>query len=368
MPDGTQLPFLALFVLTITWIGPESTVNDGQWQWYFAAAAAACCCCAAAVAKKAKDAEKAKADKERSEKIQKWVDSMTMDDVVWDDDEAKWILIGSQAKNQKTHLQSIKGAAPALLTVPALKKFCVKHQIGNYKNLDKYGMCKLIVGAKKAQNLQNDMYPTEGGADEDAQTKKSSSSKKKKAKKNKATKPTCVKSEGTFYRFLLAFFAQDMRPYVIKLGHQPTKNDLDSHRILHYGIFNKLAKVYNDSEHEDLETLPTHDDFYINSNVANDVPSKFDILTAEDMSDVFHYLNFWYKNRMRRCLRSGSHDMYVNFVRDLPFLFLYWTLQQDGPIEIQNLTMPESPGGRPYRKWVQCQSSKEEGYEKPKTS
>jgi len=176
--------------------------------------------------------------------------------------------------------------------------------------------------------------------DEDAQTEKSSSSSSKK-KKAKATKPTFVKSEGTIYRFLLAFFAQDMRPYVIELGHQPTKNDLDSHRILHYGIlFNKLAKVYNDSEREDLETLSTHDDFYINSNVANDVPSKFDILTAEDMSDVFQYLNFWYKNRMRRCLRSGSHDMYANFVRGLPFLFLYWTLQQDGPIEIQNLAMP----------------------------
>jgi hypothetical protein len=38
--------------------------------------------------------------------------------------------------------------------------------------------------------------------------------KKKKAKKNKATKPTFVKSEGTFYRFLLAFFVQDKRPYV----------------------------------------------------------------------------------------------------------------------------------------------------------
>jgi hypothetical protein len=106
---------------------------------------------AAAVAKKAKDADKAKVDRERSEKIQKWVDSTTMDDVVWDDDEAKWILIGSQAKNQKTCLELIKGTAPALLAVPALKKFCVKLQIGNYKNLDKYGMCKHIVGAKKAR-------------------------------------------------------------------------------------------------------------------------------------------------------------------------------------------------------------------------
>jgi TPP-dependent indolepyruvate ferredoxin oxidoreductase alpha subunit len=78
---------------------------------------------AAAAAKKAKDAEKAKADKERSEKIQKWVESTTMDDVVWDDDEDIRILIdGSQAKNQKTRLQSIKGAAPALLMVPVLKK------------------------------------------------------------------------------------------------------------------------------------------------------------------------------------------------------------------------------------------------------
>jgi hypothetical protein len=56
---------------------------------------------AAAVAKKAKDAEKAKADKERSEKIQKWVESTTMDDVVWDDDEDIRILIGSQVKNHR---------------------------------------------------------------------------------------------------------------------------------------------------------------------------------------------------------------------------------------------------------------------------
>jgi hypothetical protein len=206
--------------------------------------------------------------------------------------------------------------------------------------------------------------------DEDAQTEKSSSSsKKKKAKKNKATKSTFVKSEGTFYRFLLAFFAQDMRPYVIELGHQPTKNDLDSHRILHYGIlFNKLAKVYNDSEREDLETLSTHDDSYINSNVANDVPSKFDILTAEDMSDVFQYLNFWYKNRMRRCLRSGSHDMYANFVRGLHFYFCTGPCSKTGPSRFRTSRCLVSPGGRPYRTRVQCQSIKEEGYEKPKTS
>jgi hypothetical protein len=36
----------------------------------------------AAAAKKAKDAEKAKANKEKHEKIQKWVDSMTMNYVV----------------------------------------------------------------------------------------------------------------------------------------------------------------------------------------------------------------------------------------------------------------------------------------------
>jgi hypothetical protein len=175
-----------------------------------------------------------------------------------------------------------------------------------------------------------------------------------------------VKGEGTFYHFLLAFFAQDMRPYLIKLGHQLTKNDLDSHGILHYGIFNKLAKVYNDSEHEDLETLPTHDEFYINSNVANDVPSKFDILTAEDMSDVFHYLNFWYKNRMQQCLRSGLHDMYVNFVHDLPFLFLYWSLQQDGHIEIQNLTMPNLLEGTHIKSESSANHPKKKGTKNPK--
>jgi hypothetical protein len=78
---------------------------------------------AAAVAKKAKDAEKAKADKERSEKIQKWVESTTMDDVVWDDDEDIRILIGSQAKNQKTRLQRLKAQHQLCLWYqPVLKK------------------------------------------------------------------------------------------------------------------------------------------------------------------------------------------------------------------------------------------------------
>jgi len=48
------------------------------------------------------DADKAKAaDKERSEKIQKWVGSTTMDDVVWDDDEDKRIVIGSHKPRTK---------------------------------------------------------------------------------------------------------------------------------------------------------------------------------------------------------------------------------------------------------------------------
>jgi hypothetical protein len=61
--------------------------------------------------------------------------------------------------------------------------------------------------------------------------------------------------------------------------------------------------------------------------------------------------------------------VYVNFVRDLAFLFLYWTVQQDGPIEIQNLAMPHLSRRAPVSNASPvCQSSKEEGYEKPKTS
>jgi hypothetical protein len=63
------------------------------------------------------------------------------------------------------------------------------------------------------------------------------------------------------------------------------------------------------------------------------------------MSEIIDFLNFHFKARMAKCKLSGNHDRFANFVRDRPYLFLYWELQQDGPIEIQNMAIPELPDG-----------------------
>lgn len=263
-----------------------------------------------------------------------------MDDVVWDDNEAKMITLSTGAKKKTTRLQKIKDLTPTQLTVPHLKKFCVKHQIGGYKNQDKPAICELIVEAKKAQNLQNIMYPTNGGGDTSTATDTGSSKKKKKKKekkkkKNKSTKPACVKSEGTWYRFLLTLFLQELRPYVTKLGLQPTKNDLDKRRIPHFEVFNKMANIFNDADRNDLKHLPNRHEYWTNCEVAHDIPSDFDDgLTAEEMAEIFDCLNYWYAFCMRKCRKSGNHDRFENFAGGRPYLFLYWQLQQDGPIEL----------------------------------
>jgi hypothetical protein len=63
------------------------------------------------------------------------------------------------------------------------------------------------------------------------------------------------------------------------------------------------------------------------------------------MSEIIDFLNFNFKARMAKCKLSGNHDRFANFIRNRPYLFLYWELQQDGPIEIQNMAIPELPDG-----------------------
>jgi hypothetical protein len=53
------------------------------------------------------------------------------------------------------------------------------------------------------------------------------------------------------------------------------------------------------------------------------------------MSDVFSLSQLLVQEQDAAVLEIWfASYVYANFVRDLPFLFLYWTLQQDGPIEI----------------------------------
>jgi len=113
---------------------------------------------AAAAAEKLK-VKKAK-EKEKQEKIQKWIDGTTLDDAVVDD--SSKIQVGREP-NQTTTLVSIKGADIKSLSVSHLRKFCVQHRIGGYKDKTKLETCQIIVAAVKAKNLDSDMYPEDFG-------------------------------------------------------------------------------------------------------------------------------------------------------------------------------------------------------------
>jgi hypothetical protein len=112
-------------------------------------------------AERAKKAKEKQEKKEKDEEIKVFVNSVSLDDVIWDDDESKSILMGKSAPGEKkTKLQSIKGKHPKNLPVPVLKKLCTHFQIGGYKNADKADMCELIVKAAKTKNLKHQMYPS----------------------------------------------------------------------------------------------------------------------------------------------------------------------------------------------------------------
>jgi hypothetical protein len=163
-------------------------------------------------AERAKKAKEKQEKKEKDEGIKVFVNSVSLDDVIWDDDESKSILIGKSAQGEKKmKLQSIKCKHPKNLPVPVLKKLCTHFQIGRYKNADKADMCELIVKAAKTKNLKHQLYPSGNANTTNTNTDGKKKSKKKGKKKSKATKPKCVTKEGTYYRAILKF-AQDLRP------------------------------------------------------------------------------------------------------------------------------------------------------------
>jgi hypothetical protein len=155
-------------------------------------------------AERAKKAKEKQEKKEKDEAIKVFVNSVSLDDVIWDDNESKSILIGKSAQGEKKmKLQSIKGKHQKNLPVPVLKKLCTHFQIGGYKNADKADMCELIVKAAKTKNLKHQMYPSSNANTTNTNADGKKKSKKKGKKKSKATKPKCVTKEGTYYRAIL---------------------------------------------------------------------------------------------------------------------------------------------------------------------
>jgi hypothetical protein len=149
---------------------------------------------------KAERAKKAKEKQQKDDDIKTFLNSLSLDDVIWDDDESKSIFIGKLAQGEKKmKLQSIKSKHPKNRTVPVLKKLCTHFQIGAYKNANKAAICELIVKVDKTKNLKHQMYLSGNSNTTDSRVDgKKKAKKKDKKKKSKGTKPKCATKEGTF--------------------------------------------------------------------------------------------------------------------------------------------------------------------------
>jgi hypothetical protein len=180
----------------------------------------------------------------------------------------------------------------------------------------------------KAKNLDAIMYPNDfGGATVTAMndgTENETASTKKK-KKDKKSKPAAIQQEGTFYRVIVTYFLQDVRPYVIKLGSQPNKSALDKRELLHQPIFDKLAEVYNDESRNDLKSLPYTHEMYAKCNVHANIPSKFDPLTARDISESLDFINYHYRISMQNCSAQS--------LRKRPMLHLWHFSVENMPLK-----------------------------------
>jgi len=94
---------------------------------------------------------------------------------------------------------------------------------------------------------------------------------------------------------------------------------------------------------EELNQIPGDTSYYETKGIDSSIPSTFDKLSPAEMSEVLDYLKFHYSNQMSACRKLGNHAKFVAFVGTRPYLYLFWQLMQDCPIELQTFVMPKLP-------------------------
>jgi hypothetical protein len=145
-----------------------------------------------------------------------------------------------------------------------------------------------------------------------------------------ASKCDAVTMEGTYYRFILAFFAEEMRVHVVQLGDQPTRDQLDNGDTNQMVRWKEIADYYNAADKEDLKKIPSADsNLEILLGVKMVEPTvyehEFDKLVARDCLILKRYLDFHYNCVVSKNRQSGSHADMHNFCNEKPYLYLYHT-------------------------------------------
>jgi hypothetical protein len=288
-----------------------------------------------------------------------FIEKTTLQDVIVDDTNP--VKVG-RLGNDVTFLQSIKGCPSKRLSTLCLRKFCSQHRITGYKNKSKTFLCNLIVERMKTTGLDKTIYPEDFGkgktssktsGDGNGKTSKkktldtngSKGSKKKASKLSKNAKPPAVTQDGSYWRAIVTFFLQTMSPHVIKLGNNPSIDKVDGRRFLHDDIWVLLAAEYNRPDHPDLKTFLKNDVYFEQAQVPEDMPSKFDVLTPIELSQLLSHIQSFYRKAKRLQRTSGNHCPITKHIGPRPWLLLYDKCVQESSISMKALVSGDLPAG-----------------------
>jgi hypothetical protein len=133
--------------------------------------------------------------------------------------------------------------------------------------------------------------------------------------------------------------------YVIKLGNNPNMDKVDSRRFLHKDIWILLAKEYNKPDHPDPKTFLKYGVYYEQAQVPADIPSKFDILTPLELSQLLLYIQSFYRQAVSKQRTSGSHCPITKHIGPRPWLLLYDKSVLESSIEMKAYVGGDLPDG-----------------------
>jgi hypothetical protein len=131
----------------------------------------------------------------------------------------------------------------------------------------------MIVERKRHGNLDEVMYPNDfddkdKDDDDDSYDHEDNpdmdGTKETKKQLSNGTKPREISmGEGSLYHAIIVYFLQELRPFVLQLGLNPTAVELGTSGFLHEPVYNKLVNVYNDSTRELLKSFKMGNDICI---------------------------------------------------------------------------------------------------------
>jgi hypothetical protein len=168
----------------------------------------------------------------------------------------------------------------------------------------------------------------------------------KKKKLLKGTKPREIMGDGSLYHVILVYFLQELRPFVLQLGLDPTAVELGTAGFLHEPVYNKLVNVYNDATRESLKSFKMDNAICITYGVHKNAPATFDKLSALAFSQAINFINKHYREAVQKCPLSGNYKPFFTYCTNRLHLLLYYnSITKCGDTVLGSLACPKLPEG-----------------------